>query len=290
MKSMMIWYFFFFFSSRRRHTRLQGDWSSDVCSSDLIVGRTFVASPPRAGPQANSSQHPPTDERAPSAPSGLYAYTRISFPTGARTIVAARCAVAVCRTIRPVLSIRPPHLRDRDASPARLSVSHTRRDTMTINVGDRIPSVTLKQLTSEGVKEFTTDEIFRGKRVVLIAVPGAFTPACSQRHLPGYVDKATDIKAKGIDEIACVAVNDAFVMGAWGRDQKAEGKVRMLADGSGDFTRALGLELDLSKGGLGVRSKRYSMLVDDGVVKSLNVEQQPGQVDISGAEAMLKAL
>jgi len=161
---------------------------------------------------------------------------------------------------------------------------------MTINVGDRIPSVTLKQLTSEGVKEFTTDEIFRGKRIVLIAVPGAFTPACSQRHLPGYVDKAADIKAKGIDEIACVAVNDAFVMGAWGRDQKAEGKVRMLADGSGDFTRALGLELDLSKGGLGVRSKRYSMLVDDGVVKSLNVEHQPGQVDISGAEAMLKAL
>jgi peroxiredoxin len=161
---------------------------------------------------------------------------------------------------------------------------------MTVNVGDRIPSVTLKQLTSEGVKEFTTDEIFRGKRVVLIAVPGAFTPACSQRHLPGYVDKAADIKAKGIDEIACVAVNDAFVMGAWGRDQKAEGKVRMLADGSGDFTRALGLELDLSKGGLGMRSKRYSMLVDDGVVKSLNVEQQPGQVDLSGAEAMLKAL
>ena len=161
---------------------------------------------------------------------------------------------------------------------------------MTINVGDRIPLVTLKQLTSEGVKEFTTDEIFRGKRIVLIAVPGAFTPACSQRHLPGYVDKAADIKAKGIDEIACVAVNDAFVMGAWGRDQKAEEKVRMLADGSGDFTRALGLELDLSKGGLGVRSKRYSMLVDDGVVKSLNVEQQPGQVDISGAEAMLKAL
>ena len=161
---------------------------------------------------------------------------------------------------------------------------------MTINVGDRIPSAALKQLTSEGVKEFTTDEIFRGKRIVLIAVPGAFTPACSQRHLPGYVDKAEDIKAKGIDEIACVAVNDAFVMGAWGRDQKAEGKVRMLADGSGDFTRALGLELDLSKGGLGMRSKRYSMLVDDGVVKSLNVEQQPGQVDLSGAEAMLKAL
>jgi peroxiredoxin len=161
---------------------------------------------------------------------------------------------------------------------------------MTIDVGDKIPAVTLKQLTPEGVKEFTTDEIFGGKRVVLIAVPGAFTPACSQRHLPGYVDKAADIKAKGVDEIACVAVNDAFVMGAWGRDQRAEGKVRMLADGSGDFARALGLELDLTKGGLGVRSKRYSMLVDDGVVKSLNIEQQPGQVDVSGAEAMLKAL
>jgi peroxiredoxin len=161
---------------------------------------------------------------------------------------------------------------------------------MTINVGDRIPSATLKQLTPEGVKEFTADEIFGGKKIVLIAVPGAFTPACSQRHLPGYVEKAADIKAKGIDEIACVAVNDAFVMGAWAKDQKTEGKVRMLADGSGDFARALGLELDLSKGGLGVRSKRYSMLVDNGVVKSLNVEQQPGQVDVSSAEAMLKSL
>ena len=161
---------------------------------------------------------------------------------------------------------------------------------MTINVGDKIPSVTLKQLTPEGVKEVTTDEIFGGKKVVLFAVPGAFTPACSQRHLPGFVERAADIKAKGIDEIACVAVNDAFVMGAWGREQKTEGKVRMLADGSGDFVRALGLELDLSKGGLGIRSQRYSMLVDNGVVKSLNIEKQPGQVDVSGAEAMLRAL
>ena len=161
---------------------------------------------------------------------------------------------------------------------------------MTINVGDKIPSVTLKQLTPEGVKEVTTDEIFGGKKVVLFAVPGAFTPACSQRHLPGFVERATDIKGKGIDEIACVAVNDAFVMGAWGRDQKTEGKVRMLADGSGDFVRALGLELDLSKGGLGIRSQRYSMLVDNGVVKSLNIEKQPGQVDVSGAEAMLRSL
>ena len=161
---------------------------------------------------------------------------------------------------------------------------------MTISVGDKIPSVTLKQLTPEGVKEVTTDEIFSGKKVVLFAVPGAFTPACSQRHLPGFVERAADIKAKGVDEIACVAVNDAFVMGAWGRDQKTEGKVRLLADGSGDFVRALGLELDLSKGGLGIRSQRYSMLVDNGVVKSLNIEKQPGQVDVSGAEAMLRAL
>jgi len=161
---------------------------------------------------------------------------------------------------------------------------------MTINVGDKIPSVTLKQLTPEGVKEFITDEIFRDKKVVLFAVPGAFTPACSQRHLPGFVDRAANIKAKGIDEIVCVAVNDAFVMGAWGKEQKTEGKVRMLADGSGDFARALGLELDLTKGGLGIRSKRYAMLVDNGVVKSLNIEAQPGQVDVSGAEAMLKAL
>ena len=161
---------------------------------------------------------------------------------------------------------------------------------MTIQVGDKIPSVTLKQMSPEGPKDITTDELFRGKKVVLFAVPGAFTPACSQRHLPGFVDKAADIKAKGVDEIACVAVNDAFVMGAWGREQKTEGKVRMLADGSGDLVRALGLELDLSKGGLGIRSQRYSMLVDNGVVKSLNIEKQPGQVDVSGAEAMLRAL
>ena len=161
---------------------------------------------------------------------------------------------------------------------------------MTINVGDKIPSVTLKQLTSEGVKEFTTDEIFGGKKVVLFAVPGAFTPACSQRHLPGFVDRAADLKTRGVDEIACVAVNDGAVLGAWSKDQRAEGKVTMLADGSGDFARALGLELDLTRLGLGKRSQRYSMLVDNGVVKSLNIEKQPGQVDVSGAEAMLRSL
>jgi peroxiredoxin len=161
---------------------------------------------------------------------------------------------------------------------------------MTINVGDRLPSVTLRQVTPEGPKEVSSEDFFRGKKVALFAVPGAFTPACSQRHLPGYVEKAADIKAKGIDEVACVAVNDPAVMGAWGRDQKTEGKVTMLSDGSGDFARALGLELDLTKGGLGIRSKRYSMLVDNGVVKSLNVEQQPGQVEASSAETMLRAL
>jgi glutaredoxin/glutathione-dependent peroxiredoxin len=161
---------------------------------------------------------------------------------------------------------------------------------MTIKVGDKLPSVTLRQVTHEGPKEVTTDEFFRGKKIALFAVPGAFTPACSQRHLPGYVDKASDIKSKGVDEVACVAVNDAAVMTAWGKDQKTEGKVTMLADGSGDFARALGLELDLTRAGLGTRSKRYSMLVDNGVVKSLNVEEQPGQVDVSSAETMLRAL
>ena len=165
-----------------------------------------------------------------------------------------------------------------------------RRLIMTIKVGDKLPSVTLRQVTPEGPKEISTDEFFRGKKAVLFAVPGAFTPACSQRHLPGYVEKVADIRAKGVDEVACVAVNDAAVMTAWGKDQRCEGKVSMLADGSGDLARALGLELDLTRNGLGVRSKRYSMLVDNGVVKSLNLEQQPGQVEVSSAEAMLRAL
>ena len=161
---------------------------------------------------------------------------------------------------------------------------------MTIKVGDKLPSVTLRQVTPEGPKEVTTDSFFGGRKVALFAVPGAFTPACSQRHLPGFVGKAAELKAKGIDEIACVAVNDAAVLGAWARDQKSEGKVTMLADGSGDFARALGLELDLKRLGLGMRSQRYSMLVEDGVVKSFNLEPQPGQVEASSAEAMLKAI
>ena len=161
---------------------------------------------------------------------------------------------------------------------------------MAIKVGDKVPPATLRYLSPEGPKEITTDELFRGKKVALFAVPGAFTPACSQRHLPGYVEKAADLKAKGIDTIACVAVNDAFVMDAWGKNQNCGDKVMMLADGSGEFAKALGMELDMKSRGLGVRSQRYSMLVDNGTVKSLNVESQPGQVEASGADAMLKSL
>ena len=161
---------------------------------------------------------------------------------------------------------------------------------MTIKVGDKVPTATLRYLSPEGPKEISSDELFGGKKVALFAVPGAFTPTCSQRHLPGYVERAGDIKTRGVDTIACVSVNDAFVMGAWGKEQKVGDKVMMLADGSGDFTKAMGLELDLTKGGLGTRSQRYSMLVDNGVVKALSIEAQPGQVEASSAEAMLKAL
>jgi len=160
---------------------------------------------------------------------------------------------------------------------------------MAIQVGDKVPAVNLRVLTAEGPKEVTSDELFAGKKVALFAVPGAFTPTCSQRHLPGYVDKAAQLKAKGVDTIACVSVNDAFVMGAWGKDQNCGDKVMMLADGSGDFTRAVGLELDATRNGLGKRSQRYSMLVDNGVVKALNVEA-PGKFEVSDADTMLKAL
>jgi peroxiredoxin len=160
---------------------------------------------------------------------------------------------------------------------------------MAVKVGDKVPSATLKFLSSEGPKEITTDELFNGKKVAVFAVPGAFTPTCSQRHLPGYVDKYSDLKSKGVDTIACISVNDAFVMGAWGKDQNCGDKVTMLADGSGDFTRAMGLELDARKAGLGMRSQRYSMLVDNGVVTKLHVEA-PGKFEVSDAESMLKAL
>jgi peroxiredoxin len=160
---------------------------------------------------------------------------------------------------------------------------------MTIKVGDKIPSVKLRHMTAEGPKEITTDDIFKGKKVVLFAVPGAFTPTCSAKHLPGFVEKAAQIKAKGVDTIACIAVNDAFVMGAWGKAQSADGKIQMLADGNGDFARAVDLEMDGSGFGLGKRSKRYAMIVQDGVVKTLNVEN-PGAFEVSSADAILQAL
>ena len=160
---------------------------------------------------------------------------------------------------------------------------------MAIKVGDKVPSVTLRYLTPEGPKGVSSEEFFGGKKVVLFGLPGAFTRTCSERHLPSYVTHAAELKAKGVDTIACLAVNDPFVMGAWGKQHQADDKVVMLGDGSGDFTRAIGLELDRIKEGMGIRSQRYSMLVDNGVVKALHVEQ-PGQFDVSSAETMLKAL
>ena len=158
-----------------------------------------------------------------------------------------------------------------------------------IKVGDKIPSIKLKTKTADGVKDITTDDLFKGKKVALFALPGAFTPTCSAKHLPGYVEHADAIRSKGVDTIACLSVNDAFVMDAWGKDQKVGDKVLMLADGSADFARAVGLELDLVANGMGVRIKRFSMLVDDGVVKTLNVEK-PGAFEVSSAEYVLKNL
>lgn len=160
---------------------------------------------------------------------------------------------------------------------------------MTIAVGQKIPSATLKRKTEAGVEDVTTDELFAGKKVVLIAVPGAFTPTCSVKHLPGYVTQAEALKAKGVDTVACVAVNDVFVMDAWGRDQKVGDKVMMLADGSGAFTSAIGMELDLTERGLGKRSRRYAMIVDDGVVTELAAEEG-GAFEVSGAEHVLAKL
>ena len=160
---------------------------------------------------------------------------------------------------------------------------------MTIQVGDKIPSVTLKHMGAEGPADISADELFGGKRVVLFALPGAFTPTCSAKHLPGFVAKSADIKAKGIDTVACLSVNDAFVMGAWGRDQNVGDNVLMLADGNGEFTKAVGLELDASGFGLGLRSQRYAMVVDDGVVTTLNIEN-PGAFEVSSAESVLGAL
>ncbi|MBL8553084.1 MAG: peroxiredoxin [Phenylobacterium sp.] len=160
---------------------------------------------------------------------------------------------------------------------------------MTIKVGDKLPSMTLTQATAEGPKPVSTDDFFKGRTVALFAVPGAFTPTCSAKHLPGFKQHAPDLKGKGVDAIACLSVNDAFVMRAWGEDQAVGEDIVMLADGNGDFTKAVGLELDGSRFGMGPRSQRYSMVVKDGVVKELNVEQG-GEFKVSAADYMLAQL
>lgn len=160
---------------------------------------------------------------------------------------------------------------------------------MAIKTGDKVPSATLMQMKDGGPKPVSTDDLFKGKKVVVFALPGAFTPTCSAKHLPGFIQNAGALKGKGVDAIACVSVNDAFVMGAWGDQQGAGDKVMMLADGNGDFTRAMGLEMDGSRFGMGKRSQRYAMVVDNGVVKELNVEE-PGAFAVSSAEHVLKQL
>ena len=160
---------------------------------------------------------------------------------------------------------------------------------MTIQVGDSIPSAKLVQATAEGPKEISTEELFGGKTVVLFGVPGAFTPTCSAKHLPGFVQNYDALAAKGADVVACMAVNDAFVMGAWGKDQGVGDKIMMLADGSADFTKKLGLELDLTARGLGIRSQRFALVAKDGKVTHVAVEA-PGAFEVSKAEAILAAL
>ena len=160
---------------------------------------------------------------------------------------------------------------------------------MTIQVGDKIPDITLTTMTAEGPAPVTSADLFGGKKVVLFAVPGAFTPTCSAKHLPGFVGNADAIKAKGVDTVACLSVNDPFVMGAWGKDQNVGSNVMMLADGAAAFNTAMGLDWDLSAKGLGVRSQRYVMVIDDGTVKHLAVEEA-GAFDVSSAESVLSVL
>mgnify|MGYP001579618967 FL=1 len=164
---------------------------------------------------------------------------------------------------------------------------------MTVNVGDHVPECTLYEYFNEesdgcsvGPNAFKMSELVKGKRIALFALPGAYTPTCSAKHLPGYVEKAEVLKEK-VDEIWCVSVNDAFVMGAWGRDNNATGSVRMMADGAAEFTKAVGMDLDLTERGLGVRSRRYSMLLDDGIIKTINLEDAPGGMEVSDADTML---
>ncbi|PNW88105.1 hypothetical protein CHLRE_01g014350v5 [Chlamydomonas reinhardtii] len=183
-------------------------------------------------------------------------------------------------------------LAGRQMQRAAVRSSHGRVQVVTraIAVGQKLPEGKFKYFDGEGqMRDVTTDELCKGKKVVLFAVPGAFTPTCSLKHVPGFVDKADEFKTKGVDTIACVSVNDAFVMAAWGKDLKAGDKVLMLADGNGQFTKALGVELDLVDKGLGLRSRRYSMYVEDGVVKVLHLEEG-GAFTVSSAEDMLGSL
>ena len=161
---------------------------------------------------------------------------------------------------------------------------------MAIKVGDRLPEAKFRVMTAEGPGWKTTDEVFKGNKVVLFAVPGAFTPTCHKNHMPGFVTNADKIKAKGVESIYVTSVNDVFVMNEWRKASSADGKVDVLADGAAEFAKAIGLDMDMSAGGMGVRSKRYAMLVDDGVVKILNIEDAPGKADISGAENLLKGM
>ena len=163
-----------------------------------------------------------------------------------------------------------------------------------IKVGDKLPPGTLSEYVevegngcTVGPNTFKVEDMVKGKKIAIFALPGAFTPTCSAKHVPSYIQNFDALKGKGVDEIWCLSVNDAFVMGAWSRDQKAGGKIRFMADGSADYTKKLGLELDLNARGMGTRSQRYSMLVDDGVVKTLNVEA-PGKFEVSGGDTMLK--
>ena len=167
---------------------------------------------------------------------------------------------------------------------------------MTIKVGDRLPAGSLSEYIEVegngctiGPNEFKVGDLVKGRKVVIFGLPGAFTPTCSAKHVPSYVQNLDKLKARGVDEVVCMSVNDAFVMGAWARDQKTDGKVRMMGDGSAAYTKALGLENDLTARGLGVRCQRFSMLVDDGVVKTLNIEA-PGKYEVSDAETILKQL
>jgi glutaredoxin/glutathione-dependent peroxiredoxin len=158
---------------------------------------------------------------------------------------------------------------------------------MTIKVGDRLPNATFRLVTDEGPKPVAANDFFSGKKIVLFGLPGAFTPTCHKNHLPGFIGNEEAFKAKGVDAIAMTSVNDHHVLSAWSKATGADGKVSFLADGNAEFAKATGLDFDASGGGLGIRSKRYSMLVEDGVVKKLNVEEAPGKVDLSGAEHLL---